>query len=76
MDLSDSASILSSNENCTGSLLSMIVVKTSHSHVMKILLHHCELSIFVTVSVIFLVKSAMMRTLFLSKFCNHLNSCV
>jgi hypothetical protein len=44
----------------------MIVVEASHAHVMKFLPPHCELSIFVTVTVIFEVKSAVMRILFIS----------
>jgi hypothetical protein len=62
----------------------MIVVEASHAHVMKFLPPQCELSIFITVSVIFLVKSAVMRILFkltvepknIKLFCNQFNSCV
>jgi hypothetical protein len=44
----------------------MIVVEASHAHVMEFLSPHCELSIFVPVSVTFSVKSAVMRILFIS----------
>jgi hypothetical protein len=43
----------------------MIVVEAGHVHVMKFLPLSCELSIFVAVTVIFYVKSAVMRLLFL-----------
>jgi hypothetical protein len=45
----------------------MIVVEAGHAHVMKFLPLSCELSIFVGVTVIFEVKSAVMRILFESK---------
>jgi hypothetical protein len=41
----------------------MIVVEAGHAHVMKFLSLSCELSIFVAVTVIFQVKSAVMRIL-------------
>jgi hypothetical protein len=43
----------------------MIVVEAGHVHVMKFLPLSCELSIFVAGTVIFYVKSAVMRLLFL-----------
>jgi hypothetical protein len=44
----------------------MIVVEAGHAYVIKFLPLSCELSIFVAVTLIhFLVKSAMMRILFL-----------
>jgi hypothetical protein len=46
----------------------MIVVEAGHAHVMKFLPLSCELSIFVAVTVIFYVKSAVMRVLFIFFF--------
>jgi hypothetical protein len=46
----------------------MIVVEAGHAHVMKFLPLSCELSIFVAVTVIFYVKSAVMRLLFIFFF--------
>jgi hypothetical protein len=43
----------------------MIVVEAGHAHVMKFLPLSCELSIFVAVTVIFYVKSTVMRILFI-----------
>jgi hypothetical protein len=39
----------------------MIVIEAGHAHVMKFLPLSCELSIFVAVTVIFQMKSAVMR---------------
>jgi hypothetical protein len=43
----------------------MIVVEAGHAHVTKFLPLSCELSIFVAVTVIFYLKSAVMRILFI-----------
>jgi hypothetical protein len=43
----------------------MIVVEACHSHVMKFLPLSSKLSIFVAVTVIFYLKSAVMRILFI-----------
>jgi hypothetical protein len=48
----------------------MIVVEAGHAHVIKFLPLSCELSIFVAVTVIFQVKSAVMRILFIYFFLN------
>jgi hypothetical protein len=53
----------------------MIVVEAGHAHVMKFFSLVCKLSIFVTVTVIFYVKSALMRILLIEPknivlFCN------
>jgi hypothetical protein len=43
----------------------MIVVEAGHAHVTRFLPLSCELSIFVAVTVMFWVKSAVMRILFI-----------
>jgi hypothetical protein len=65
----------------------MIVVEAGHAHVVKFLPLSCELSIFVAVTVIFQVKSAVMSILLIflklkiesnniELFCTQFNSCV
>jgi hypothetical protein len=48
----------------------MIVVEAGHAHVIKFLPLSCELSIFVAVTVIFQVKSAVMGILLIYFFLN------
>jgi hypothetical protein len=43
----------------------MIVVEAGHAHVMKLLPLSCELSIFIAVTVIFYVKSAVIKVVFI-----------
>jgi hypothetical protein len=47
----------------------MIVVEAGHAHVMEFLLLSCELSIFVAVTVIFQVKSAVMQPILIILSC-------